>query len=118
MKTVYRFSRTKEKWDIIYLKQQNVSDEELKANLYNACLIDCVGLCNCYANSLCKEEDFELEKIAEMLYNLLDENFRNKSVESAELITAFIAGCALAACETHNNYCIKKNKYDCFTLFC
>lgn len=73
--TIYTFSTIKEHWDTNYLKQENVSDEVLKENLYNACVIDCIGLYNCYANSLCKEEDDILTRVATMITIMLREDF-------------------------------------------
>ena len=75
METIYSFTIIKEKWDTQYLKDENVSESLLKANLYNACIIDCIGVYNCYANSLCKEEDDALREIATMISVLLRENY-------------------------------------------
>ena len=118
MDTLYRFSCIKENWDTKTLKEEGVSDEILKANLYNACMIDCIGVYNCYANSLCQEEDDDIMGLAKMMSIMIEDDFQNKTVENAEYITAFIGGCALTVCKIHNDYCIKMNRYDCFTLFC
>ena len=75
METIYRFSTIKQNWDTQYLKDKNVGDRDFKRNLYNACMIDCIGLYNCYANSLSEEEDDELIKTATIVSNLLDEDF-------------------------------------------
>ena len=75
METIYRFSTIKQNWDTLYLKDKNVGDRDFKRILYNACMIDCIGLYNCYANSLCEEEDDELNKTATIFTNLLDEDF-------------------------------------------
>ena len=75
MDTLYRFSCIKENWDTKTLKEEGVSDEILKANLYNACMIDCIGVYNCYANSLCQEEDDDIMGLAKMMAIMIEDDF-------------------------------------------
>ena len=118
MDTLYRLSPIKLKWDIQYLIDEDAGESYIKASLQNDCKLNCIALYNCYANTLCKEEDDKLEQIASVVQPLFCDDITDGTIENAKLITQVIDEKTLEACRIHNTYCMSMDRYDCFTLFC